>query len=245
MNIRKSAPALALAGMVAMALSAAPFAAARADDDTDLSLNYVPGSSMKIEQVTGDCDWAIYDQTSPPVCQRTVSQTTTRSDVLGNGLGASFEHEGNLIFLFGDIIGASRQYVPQYASLALETKFNDFLFDAADPIAWSATRRAEDGLNLSFFPSHTANTPTLLVQPQYTVVHHFPEGDSTLLPMGGDDIPDSGISIRPGPMRKPTPFPWFSTTRQTCRSRRARPASMIPARSATSPWSMRRSSAFG
>jgi hypothetical protein len=57
-------------------------------------------STQKLEQIIGDVDW----QTGAP----TASQTYSRSYVLANGLGYSFEHfnhslgRNELIFLFGD-----------------------------------------------------------------------------------------------------------------------------------------------
>ena len=76
------------------------------------TITYTPKSSRKLEQVIGDCDWPVWDATNnlpiaPPICKRTTSQTITRGDVLGNGLGTSFEHNGELIVMFGDTIGAT------------------------------------------------------------------------------------------------------------------------------------------
>ena len=111
--------------VVALVLSAAfcGTAAARQIDAPLLHLTYNSGSSVKLEQIAGDCDWVVWDATivvdssnnitSPnPACEPTLSQTITRFDVLGHDLGSNFEHNGQIIFLFGDTIGATR-IVPQ------------------------------------------------------------------------------------------------------------------------------------
>ncbi len=58
------------------------------------------------------------------------NQTLTRAGIYGTDLGASFEHDGKLWFLFGDTVGAS---------------MND-----EDAIAWSADTTPEDCLDLTF-----------------------------------------------------------------------------------------------
>lgn len=57
----------------------------------------VSGSSQKICQLTGD-----YDKERQ---QPTLSQTATRYGVYGTDIGASFEHNGDLLFFFGDTFG--------------------------------------------------------------------------------------------------------------------------------------------
>jgi hypothetical protein len=107
---------------VGFLLSAAPGFAQDAGHGpgSHISLTYKDHSSKKIEQVTGDCDWVVWDptiNTPPQDCKRTTSQTLSRFDVLGHGFGYSFEHDSKLIFLFGDTIGASHQYVPHLRQL--------------------------------------------------------------------------------------------------------------------------------
>lgn len=147
------------------------------------------GPSVKIEQIIGDCDWVAWDATinqATPTCTPTVSQTATRADVLGNGLGYSFEHDGRLIFLFGDTIGATNgppngpAYYPTWVNF-----INEFHWQGHDPMAWSWTRQPEDGLLLNFFTDSAGST--LLVQPEYP--------DGTLVDMGPNNIPNSGISL--------------------------------------------------
>ena len=166
-----------------------------------VALTFQQGSTQKLEQVTGDCDWVVWDATivvdakgnisNPnPACSPTLSKTVTRFDVLGHDLGSNFEHNGQLIFLFGDTIGATSQYNPQWT-----TASNPFDFKGGDTFASSNTPRAEDGLLLNYFigsdPSH-ANT----MQPIY------PSGatpgscaSSGVIATGGDDTPSGGISL--------------------------------------------------
>lgn len=58
---------------------------------------FVQGSTKRVSQLTGDFDRAFQ--------KPTLSQTTKRFGILGTDLGSSFEHKGNLYFLFGDTIG--------------------------------------------------------------------------------------------------------------------------------------------
>jgi hypothetical protein len=132
------------------------------------ALTYIPGSSVKIEQVIGDCDdqaqakQIVAGQTV--TCVPTTSQTVTRFDIAGNGQGGSFEDNGKLIFFFGDTI--SNHHVVQYF--------------AADPIASSTSTDPTQGLLLNFY-THGDGSP-LFVQPPG-------------IDMGADDIPNSGISL--------------------------------------------------
>ena len=89
------------------------------------ALLWITNSSVKLEQVIGDIDWA--------TGANTVSQTATRFNIVANDLGSSFLSGTNLIFLFGDTRGSNVDY------------------HAADPLAWSTTTRGEQGLLLNFF----------------------------------------------------------------------------------------------
>jgi hypothetical protein len=84
---------------------------------------YVPGSSQKVCQVTGDLD----EERQTP----TINQTRTRFGVAGTDLGAPFEHKGRLYFLFGDTIGARME-------------------PGVDSLAFSDDRNPEDCLALEF-----------------------------------------------------------------------------------------------
>ena len=57
-------------------------------------LYYVPGSTQKVCQLTGKID----HETHRP----TASQTASRFSLIAGDLGCSFEHEGRLVYLFGD-----------------------------------------------------------------------------------------------------------------------------------------------
>jgi hypothetical protein len=76
--------------MIALSLAAAT----EADDG---GLRYVPGSTTKVCQLTGDIDRA--DGAT------TLSETNRRYGVIATDLGSSFEHKGRLYFLFGDTWG--------------------------------------------------------------------------------------------------------------------------------------------
>jgi hypothetical protein len=115
-----------------LTILAAAFAVA-ADATT---LTWIPGSTTKVEQMIGDCDYTAQAQTGQ--CARTTSQTTTRARVLGTDLGASFESEGRVIFLFGDTISPSSS----------ENYF------ASDTLASSVSTDPSKGLLLDFFTNN-------------------------------------------------------------------------------------------
>ncbi|HXR03149.1 MAG TPA: hypothetical protein VN836_00400, partial [Verrucomicrobiae bacterium] len=88
-------------------------------------LTWISNSSVKLEQVIGDVDWA--------TGSNTVSQTITRFNIVGTDISSSFVCGTNRIFFFGDTIGSNADY------------------HAADPVAWSTTTNGEQGLLLNFF----------------------------------------------------------------------------------------------
>jgi len=65
-----------------------------------------------VTQLLGDCDWETWDAGKGCIVP-TTSMTVAHGDVLGAGLGASFEYNGNLIFLFGDTFGANGEAKPE------------------------------------------------------------------------------------------------------------------------------------
>jgi len=147
------------------------------------TLTYIPGSSVKLYQINGDCDWPEWDATNTnptPTCKPTVSQTATRADVLGDDVATSFENNGELIMMFGDTIGATGGFYPAYIDFE-----NTFAWDAHDPIARSTTQKASDGLLLDFFLS---GNHALEVLPPL-------QPDGTAVDMGPFDVPDAGISL--------------------------------------------------
>ena len=95
------------------------------------SLTWIPGSTVRVEQIVGDCDYAAQAKTGQ--CVPTTSRTATRSKVLGTDIGSSFESQGNLIFLFGDTIGPTEDYF------------------ASDTMASSTSTDPANGLFVDFF----------------------------------------------------------------------------------------------
>jgi uncharacterized protein (TIGR03437 family) len=146
------------------------------------NVTYIQGSSVKLYQVNGDCDWAVWDATNntkTPTCKPTTSQTATRADVLGDDVPVSFERNGELIVTFGDTIGTANYY-PAWTSIQ-----NSFKWNAHDPIARSTTLHAEDGLLLNFFLN--GNHGLEVLPP--------PQPDGTPVDMSVDDVPHTGVSL--------------------------------------------------
>ena len=101
-------------------------------------LTWVTNSSVKLEQVIGDVDWA--------TGSNTVSQTVTRFNIVANDLGCSFVNGANLLFLFGDTRGSNVDY------------------NGGDPVAWSTTRNGEQGLLMNFFTNGVGSN--VFIDPQ-------------------------------------------------------------------------------
>jgi len=149
------------------------------------ALTYVPGSSVKLYQVNGDCDWTEWDATinnKTPTCVPTTSKTLTNADILGDDVPVVFENPvGNgseMIVTFGDTIGALNH-------AAWSDVTNPFDWGAHDPIAHSTTANASDGLLLNFFLNGTHG---IEIQPP-------PQPDGTAVNMGVDNTPSTGVSI--------------------------------------------------
>jgi hypothetical protein len=128
----KSGASFAFAVLLSGAVIAPTRPARAASDST--SLTWIPGSTVKVEQIIGDCDWSKYDwATQSGTCVPTTSQTITRFDFEGADLGSSFEDAGKVVFLFGDTIGTKTNY------------------RAADAMAWSTMVDPADGLLINCF----------------------------------------------------------------------------------------------
>src|SRR5260370_940464 len=138
------------------------------------TLTYNPGSSVKLEQIIGDCDWQYLDWSSGKgTCKPTASQTGTRFHVLGNGEGYTFENNGKLLFLSGDTMSAD----PNTS------------FKGGDPIGFSTTTDGEAPFLLNYY-TESNGLPLFVCR-----------GSNSQCPgiaTGGDDIPNSGISLPDG-----------------------------------------------
>lgn len=102
------------------------------------TLTWNRGSSVKVEQMIGDCDYTA--QAATGQCRPTTSRTSTRAKLLGTDLGASFESQGRLLFLFGDSFGPNEDYL------------------ASDTMASSTSTDPAQGLFLDVF-TKTDGTP--------------------------------------------------------------------------------------
>lgn len=89
---------------------------------------YVPGSSQKVCQLTGQRD---RERQQP-----TPNRTEARFGLVGTDLGFSFEHEGRLYFLFGDTFPT--------------TTHASYRPEGGDAIAWTNDATPDDGLTLHF-----------------------------------------------------------------------------------------------
>lgn len=72
-------------------------ASAQAAGGNGPALQYVAGSTLKIQQLLGEEDKERH--------QPTLSRTFSRFGIQGTDLGNSFEHQGRVYFLFGDTVG--------------------------------------------------------------------------------------------------------------------------------------------
>ncbi len=147
-----------------VAISVCAFAAAQST-----TLTYNPGSTSKVEQIIGDCDWQAQAQQivsgQPVTCKPTSSQTVTRFNILGTDVGDSFEADGKVVFSFGDTISKDVGAVN---------------YHAGDPVAWSTSTDPEAGLLLNFY-TNPDGSPLFVKPPGIN--------------MGADDIPNAGISL--------------------------------------------------
>jgi hypothetical protein len=112
-----------------------------------LVLTWITNSSIKKEQIIGDCDWDVYWH-SNHACSPTISTTSNRFGVLGDGQLSSFESNGKLIVIGGDAISGN-------------TNHN---LRAFDPIGYSTTTAPEAGFLISFYTN--ADGSTLFVRPK-------------------------------------------------------------------------------
>src|SRR5450631_1295637 len=131
------------------------------------TLTYIPGSSVKLEQIIGDCDWEAQAQQTVKgqtvTCAPTASKTVTQVNVLGTDIGASFEDNGKFIMMFGDTFSA-----------------NGVDFKQGDVIATGTSTDPEAPMALTFYKNSDGSP--LFVKPPG-------------VGMGGDDTPNAGINL--------------------------------------------------
>ncbi len=137
--------------------------------------------TRKIIQVNGPCDWAAWDWGNGP-CYPTAA-TDSKSEVLGNDEGNSFvdTSTGKVIFLFGDTIGAQLPLKAPSLGKNIYPKFH-----AADAIATAPMPANAADFTIDFFPRSPKT-------PQFVTPSDQP--GKIPMPMGGDDVPDTGIHV--------------------------------------------------
>jgi len=99
-------------------------------------IRYIAGSTVKVEQLVGEEDKERH--------QPTRSRTFSRFQIQGTDLGSSFEHEGRVVFLFGDTVGVRGH--------------------ALDTIATTEARDPEHGIRLDFMTAGPG--PYLTIEPR-------------------------------------------------------------------------------
>jgi hypothetical protein len=119
----------------------------------------VRGATRKVHQLTGESD----RERGVP----TVNKTETRCGLFGTDLGASFEHDGRLWFLFGD-------------TLSTVGYDNDLRPEAGDSIAVSTDINTEGGVHLTFLTAPDGHYLSPRLRPD--------------LPRGQFDVPVDGFS---------------------------------------------------
>jgi len=124
---RASASVILIICLFSLSLGLLAFSEIAIATTDDYTVVKVDGSVSKVCQLVGD--WDIERNES------TTSLTYTRYGVAGTDLGVSFEHNGELIFLFGDTVG--RNAFP--------------LSGKDDSFAHAADFTVDDGLNLTFY----------------------------------------------------------------------------------------------
>src|SRR5579871_4206016 len=138
------------------------------------TLTYEPGSTVKLYQVNGDCDWVEWDATinqPHPTFKPTAILTSTWVEILGDDLPIIFEHNGEMIITFGDTFGANANRAKW------TTHRNTYRWQAGDPIGRSTS--TTHPLKIDFFMNGD----------------HALEVTPPGIEMGADDVPSAGISV--------------------------------------------------
>ncbi|MGH9763271.1 MAG: hypothetical protein ACREAC_20780, partial [Blastocatellia bacterium] len=161
-------------GSDAVQLREAPSAAA--------TLSFNPGSSVKVQQIIGDCDWAV--MAAGGTCQQTASLTISKANVAANDIGDSFEQGGKLVFMFGDTKSNDPSQPWSTSKLPLVD------YHQHDPVATTDVTDGEAPLALNFLLTSPPGAPVptpFFVEPSYA--------DGTKVAMGADDVPHAGIEF--------------------------------------------------
>ncbi|RYG36952.1 DUF4185 domain-containing protein [bacterium] len=120
-------------------------------------LRVVPGSVQRISQITGEVDRERGGFTD--------NRTESRFGLRGTDLGASFEHKGRLVFLFGDTWPTGHNTPDRPID--------------GDSIAFSNDKNPDDGLTLDFLTASDSDYLTVNVPG---------------LSLGGFEVPNGGFS---------------------------------------------------
>jgi hypothetical protein len=134
-----------------------------------------PARTQKICQLTGEFD----RERQQPTINRTETNNNLR--LRGTDLGASFEHNGRIYFLFGDTHPSDRPFDPSRRYNPNEPRpFN------GDSIAWTTDTDPEQCLHLNFLRAPDRG----YLSPKVRVLSFPP----TFLSLGGFEVPTGGFS---------------------------------------------------
>jgi Domain of unknown function (DUF4185) len=165
-----------VAGLLALWTSAVPAARSPAARAAAPVLRYLPGSTVKVEQLIGEEDKQRH--------QPTLSRTVTRYGLEGTDLGYSFEHDGRVYFLFGDTVGTMDRALDSIATTDARDPDKGVRLDFLTSTAPAVGRR---GRGRGGRRGRGAATPAGAAQ--YLTIQ--PPGVS----MGAFEVPVSGISL--------------------------------------------------
>jgi hypothetical protein len=172
------------------------------------------GHTVKVEQLSGPCDWSSWDPKTPygtpGPCGQTAAQAYP-SQVLAQGLGYSFEDTatGNLMLLFGDTVGYDPSADPSFPHLRPDPAKGSFppsaQFHAKDTMAMSTTATAGNVFSIQYYtspPPDNPSAPLFITEPGKEYLPPQPNGEQPSyvaeganVTMGAHDIPNSGISL--------------------------------------------------
>ena len=169
-------------------------------------LEFQPWSTSKVMQLVGPCDWQFWESGKGP-CNPTAASLGAPSQILGMGLGYSFPDltHGKLIFLFGDTVGVE---IPSGESLQTNDPACPAAapsspppspcfpnFHARDTIATAPDASTPLSLTLDFLQSKPGIDPLNHIPNSPLFVEPSPQPDGTVVDMGTDDIPNSGVNV--------------------------------------------------